>query len=207
MAVVEDVLLEAPPASPELALVDPELAAELRRAHSPVDDHWLRPPASVEDSSAENEDPVQLVVDAGYAKSHDTQRVLDDEFIVATPPEQTPAEELRPSSHSSIIPAPEPDEAAFKASVGIDKDDTALPGVAEVLREAEAVGVRVLVDESLTTTSDQTPSEDAARSHYPLLPASESDANDATDAALRRIREGLTAVAESPSRKRRFRRG
>ena len=66
--------------------------------------------------------------------------------------------------------------------------------------------MRVLVDEYLTTTPDQTPAEDRTRSHYPLLPASESDTTDATDAALRRIREGLTAVDESPSRKRRFRR-
>ena len=124
MAVVEDVLLEAPPASPELALVDPELAAELRRAHSPVDDRWLRPPAGVEESEAESEDPIQLAVDSGYAESHDTQRALDDEFIVATPPEQTPAEELRPSSNSSILRAPEPEEAAFEASIGIESHQT-----------------------------------------------------------------------------------
>ena len=67
----------------------------------------------------------------------------------------------------------------------------------------------MLVDEYLTTTPDQAPGEDRTRSHYPVLPASESDAEatDATDAALRRIREGLTEADESPSRKRRIRRG
>ena len=140
MAVPAGLLVEAQLASPELALVDPELAAELRRTLSPVEDRWLRPPARVEDASAESEDPpVRLADDAGYAESRDTQRLLDDECIVATPPEQTPAEELRPSSHSPVLPAPEPDEAAFERSpprplasfepsIETDEDDTGSVG-------------------------------------------------------------------------------
>src|SRR6187200_1960390 len=42
MAVAADLLVDAPLASPELALVDPELAAELRRTHSSVEERWRR---------------------------------------------------------------------------------------------------------------------------------------------------------------------
>ena len=220
MAVAVDLLAQL--ASPELALVDPELAAELRSTLSPVEDRWLRPPARVEDASAESEDPpVRLADDAGYAASRDTQRLHDDEFIVATPPEQTPAEEPRLSSHYPVLPAPKPEEASFEespprsgarideASAESDDDASALRAVTEVLRKAEAVAERVLVDEHVTTMPDQTPAEDRTRSHYPVLPASDADAEatDATDAALRRIREGLAEADASPSRKRRIRRG
>ena len=220
MAVAVDLLAQR--ASPELALVDPELAAELRSMLSPVEDRWLRPPARVEDASAESEDPpVRLANDAGYAASGDTQRLHDDEFIVATPPEQTPAEETPLSSHSPVLPAPKPEEASFEespprsgarideASAESDDDASALRAVTEILREAEAVAERVHVDEHVTTTPDQTPAEDRTRSHYPVLPASDADAEatDATDAALRRIREGIAEADASPSRKRRIRRG
>ena len=47
---------EAPLASPELALVDSTLAAELRRSLSPVVDAWLHPPARVEPDSVASED-------------------------------------------------------------------------------------------------------------------------------------------------------
>ena len=207
MAVAVDLLAQL--ASPELALVDPELAAELRSTLSPVEDRWLRPPARVEDASAESEDaPVRPEPDAaGYAESHHTQRQHEDEFIVVTPPEQTTMEELRLSSHYPILPAPKPEEASFEdspprcvarvdeASAESDDEASALWAVAEVFREAEAVAERVLVDEYLTT-ADQTPADDRTRSHYPVLPA--SDAGFA--AGLRSLREWSQSAQSWPWR-------
>ena len=120
MAVAANRLVgEAPLASPELALVDAELAAELRLTLGPVEDRWLRPPARVEDASAESgqDAPVQLesADDAGYAESRLAEQLQDDEYIVSTP-EQTPAEELRPTSHDPVLPAPAPEDAAFEDS-------------------------------------------------------------------------------------------
>jgi len=139
MAVAAHLLDDAPLASPELALVDPELAAELRTTLSP-EERWLRPSAGAEDK---------------------------------------------------------PDDA------------DALWDVAEIPREAEAAPELALVDERPTATPEQAAAEGASRSHYPVLPASEPDAEatDATDVALRRIRESLTETDESPSGKRRIRRG
>ena len=176
MAVAADLLVDAPLASPELALVDPELAAELRRTHSPVEERWLRPPARVEDASAESGEaaPSQLEAadDAGHAGSGDAEQLHDDESIVATPPEQTSIEELRPSSRYPALPAHEPEEAAFEDSPpppltsfdeasGESDDDAsaALWAVAEVVREAEAVAEQVLVDEYITATPERSTDE------------------------------------------------
>ena len=148
----------------------------------------------------------------------DAEQLDDDESIVATPPEQTSIEELPPSSRYPARPAHEPEEAAFEDSppspltrfdeaAGESDDDAsaALWAVAEVVREAEAVVEQLLVDEHITAA----PSEVPTRSHYPVLPAPEPDAEaaDAVDAAFRRIREGMTEADESPSPKRRVRRG
>lgn len=217
MAVAADPLVDAPLASPELALVDPKLAADLRRTHSPADDRWLRPRARVEDASAEGEArPAQLESgdDAGHAASGNAEQTHDQESIVATPPEQTFSEELRPSSRYPALPAPEPEEAAFEDSptplpnfdeASVDDDDTSAAwwAVAEVLREAEAGAEQVLVDEYIAATPD----EAQTRSHYPVLPAlPDAEATDATDVALRRIRESLSEADRSPSGKRRIRR-
>ena len=220
MAVAADLLVDAPLASPELALVDPELAAELRRTHSSVEERWLRPPARVEYFSPESgEDaPPQLEAadDAGHA-SGDAEQPDNNESIVAVPPEQTSMEELPSSSGYPDRPAHEPEEAAFEdsappprmrfdeASSESDDDTSALRAVAGVVREALAVGEQVLVDEYIAAT----PSEVPTRSHYPVLPAPEpdADATDAVDAAFRRIRKGMTEANESPSPKRRVRRG
>ena len=98
MAVAADLLIDAPLASPELALVDPELAAELRRTHSSVEERWLRPPARVEYVSPESGEaaPSQLEAadDVGHAGSGDAEQPDNDESIVATPPEQTSIEVL-----------------------------------------------------------------------------------------------------------------
>lgn len=221
MAVAVDLLVEVPLASPELALVDPELAAELRRTHSSVEERWLRPPARVEYFSPESgEDaPPQLEAadDVGHAGSGDAEQLDNDESIVAVPPEQTSMEELPPGSGYPGRPAHEPEEAAFEDSppsplmrfneASRERDDdasAALCAVAEVVRKAEAVGEQVL-DEYIAAT----PSEVPTRSHYPVLPAPQpdADATDAVDAAFRRIRKGMTEANESPSPKRRVRRG
>jgi hypothetical protein len=218
MAVAADPLVDAPLASPELALVDPKLAADLRRTHSPADDRWLRPRAPVEDASAEGEaTPAQLESgdDAEHAASGNAEQTHDQESIVATPPEQTFSQELRPNSRYPVLPAPEPEEVAFadsptpltnfdEASVD-DDDDTSAAwwAVAEVLREAEAGAEQVLVDEYIAATPD----EAQTTSHYPVLPAlPDAEATDATDVALRRIRESLSEADKSPSGKRRIRR-
>jgi hypothetical protein len=140
MAAAANLLAEAPLASPELALVDPELAAELRTTLG-SEERWLRPMARADDNAV---------------------------------------------------------------------DASALWDVAEILREAEAAAPeRLLVDAHPSMTAEQTRAEAQTRSHYPVLPASETDAEatDATDVALRRIRESLTEADDSPSGKRRIRRG
>jgi hypothetical protein len=225
MVVAAELLVDPPLVSPELALVDPALAAELRSTLSP-EERWPRPPARVEDVSAQSgEDPpsqLEAAGDAGNTESGVADQWNNDESIIATQPEQVSAEKLRLSSHYPVLPAPEPDDPAFEdfqtrpsgsfgeASAVSDDDAPTLSKVAEVIREAEAVAERVLVDDYLTTTPEQTPAENQrTRSHYPDLPAPEDDseAADATDAAFRRIRESLTEADESPSGKRRIRRG
>ena len=133
MAVAANLLFgDTPLASPELALVDAELAAQLRRTLGPVEDSWPLPPARVEDASAESEKdaPAQLksADDAGHAESRDVEQLHDDEYIVSTP-EQTPAEDIRPSSHYPVFFVPESEEAAVEDSaplqlVGFDEAST-----------------------------------------------------------------------------------
>ncbi len=188
MAVAANRLVgEAPLASPELALVDAELAAELRLTLGPVEDRWLRPPARVEDASAESgqDAPVQLesADDAGYAESRLAEQLHDDEYIVSTP-EQTPAEELRPTSHDPVLPATEPEEAAFEdspqrpqassdeAPAESEDDAPAQWDVADILRETEPRAEQLQDDEYIVSTTEQTPAEELRpSSHDPVLPA------------------------------------
>ncbi len=135
MAVAANLLVsDTPLASPELALVDAELAAQLRRTLGPVEDSWPRPPARFEDASAESEKeaPAQLesAGDAGHAEPRDPEQLRDDEDIVWTP-EQTPAEEHRPNSHYPVLPAPEPEREAN------EETDAALRLIRERLNESD----------------------------------------------------------------------
>lgn len=224
MAVAANRLVgEAPLVSPELALVDAELAAELRRTLSPVEDSWLRPPARVEDASAESEKDasaqLESVDDSGHTESRDAEQLLGDEYIVSTP-EHAPAVELRPSSHDPVLPAPEPGETAFEdspprpeasfdeASVESEDDAPAQWDVADILRETEPRAGQLLVDEYIVAVPEGTPVQEQRSSHYPVLPAPEPEreAIEETDAALRRIRERLNESNESPARKGRLRR-
>jgi hypothetical protein len=126
---------ESPLASPELALVDAELAAELRRSLCPVEDSWLRRRASSEEAPAaiEEDAPVQRdFADAlGEAESGDAEQLHDYEYIVEVI-EQTPAQSQRTSSHYPVLPAPEPEEEA------IEKTDAALRRIRERLTDDES---------------------------------------------------------------------
>jgi len=211
---------EAPLASPELALVDAELAAELRRTLSPVDDGWLRPPARVKDASATSERgapaPPEPADDAGQAESRDVEQLHDAESIVSTA-EQTPAEELWASF--PVLPTPEPDEAAFEdspprpqasfdeVSAESEVDASGQRDVSDVFRAAEPRIEQLLVEEYIAALPEEAPDHQQRSSHYPVLPAPEPEreVTEETDAALRRIRERLTGSAESPARKSRLR--
>ena len=82
MSVAADPLFgEAPLASPELALVDSTLAAELRQNLSPVVDAWLRPSARVEPISVASDEDASLQLDSTHdpeeAEPRDAEQ-LDD---------------------------------------------------------------------------------------------------------------------------------
>jgi hypothetical protein len=117
---------ESPLTSPELALVDPWLAAELRRSLSPAEDTWPHPRASVEEapSAIEEDAPVQPVFaeELGGVESGDTEHLQDYEYIVEVI-EQTPAQSQRASSHYPDLP--ESEEEA------IDETDAALRRIRE----------------------------------------------------------------------------
>lgn len=191
---------EAPLASPELALVDADLAAELRRTLSPVEDSWPRPPSRVENASTEAEEdaPAQLesAGDSGHAESPDAERLHDDEHLVSTP-EQTPAEELRPSSYFPVLPAPEPEE-----------EGSPLPLASFDEASAESADDTPSWWEDIVVVPEQTPVQEQRSSHYPVLPAPEQGPErfEETDAALRRIRERMNESDESPAGKNRLRR-
>lgn len=100
---------ESPLASPELALVDPWLAAELRRSLRPAED-WLRPRASLAEAPAAIEDdpPLQPVFadEPEDAEAGDAEYLHDYDYIVEVV-EQTPAQSKQTSSHYPVLPAPE----------------------------------------------------------------------------------------------------
>ena len=117
MAVAADLPVDAPLASPELVLVDPALAAELRRTHSPVEDRWRFSGTRRGLRSRERLSGSVGVKRRFWTRGARQRRAdADNESIVATPPEQTSMDELRPSSHYPGLPAQEPEEAAFEDS-------------------------------------------------------------------------------------------
>ena len=104
---------QSPLASPELALVDPWLAAELRRSLRPAEDTWLRHRASLAEAPAaiEEDAPRQPVFadDPDDAESGDAEHLQDYDYIVEVV-EQTPAQGTQTSSHYPVLPAPEREE-------------------------------------------------------------------------------------------------
>lgn len=130
----------SPVASPELALVDPGLAEELRRSLSPAEHTWLRPRSDVEEypdateveapqlvstdeprvpatRDAEHPDHEEYVVawavepTSPQSRQGEAEHVVDDESIVDLV--EPIAAQSRPSnSHYPILPAPEPEAEA-----------------------------------------------------------------------------------------------
>jgi hypothetical protein len=123
---------DAPLASPELALVDAALAAELRLSLRPVEDSWLRPPASLEEARAAVQevapDRPDVADELGEAQAGNADQLHEYDYIVEAI-EHTPAESRRTSSHYPVLPAPEPDEAA------IEQTDAALRQIRERLTD------------------------------------------------------------------------
>ena len=193
---------EAPLASPELALVDSTLAAELRQNLSPVVDAWLRPSARVEPISVASDEDASLQLDSTHdpdeAEPRDAEQ-LDDPYL------PSPALEEDDREGSTLHRSARVEEAP--ASEGVPVSDQS--SVVDERREAVRSDEPLLVDDYIITPPEQTPAEEEqTRSHYPVLPAPEPDAEaiDAADAAFRRIRERLTETDEKPSRTRRIRR-
>lgn len=121
---------ESPLASPELALVDADLAAELRRGLRFVEDTWLRPRVSSEEAPAaiEEDPPPQPVVadELPLAESRESDHLPDLDYIVEVV-EQPPAPSHQASSHYPVLP--EPEEEA------IDETDAALRLIREHMTE------------------------------------------------------------------------
>jgi hypothetical protein len=119
---------EAPLASPELALVDAALAAELRRSLSPVEDTRLRPLARLDEVAAVREEDAPAQRDFGDdlrpEQAGDAQHSRASEHS-AEVSEQTPTHIERPSSHYPLLPPLEPDERA------IEETETALRRIRE----------------------------------------------------------------------------
>jgi hypothetical protein len=205
VAVPADLLVdEAPLASPELALVDAELAVELRRTLSPVEDTWLRPPVSVEVPAAREEDASSQLDSSHDAKAEprDAER-MEDPGLPSPNLEDEAVEGSTLHGPARVEEAPAASEGAAPAS-----DEWSVAD--ERPEAARGDDEQLVVDDYIVRTPEQLPAEEErTRSRYPVLPAPEPDAeaSDATDAAFRRIRERLTEPDETPSRQRRIRRG
>jgi hypothetical protein len=141
---------ESPLASPELALVDAALAAELRLSLRPVEDSWLRAPARFEQA------PAAFVEDArgqwdpadevGEAESGDADQLHDDDYIVEAVDEYIVDEIEHPpvarsermSSQYPVLPAPEPYEEV------IEETDAALRQIRERMTDESPASERKL---------------------------------------------------------------
>ena len=131
---------QSPLASPELALVDAALAAELRLSLRPVEDSWLRAPARLEQAPAAFVEDARVQWDpadeVGEAESRDADQ-LDDDYIVEGI-EHTPEQSQQTSSHYPVLPAPEPDGEA------IEETDAALRQIRERMTDESPARERKL---------------------------------------------------------------
>ena len=121
---------ESPLASPELALVDADLAAELRRGLRAVEDTWLRPRVSAEEAPAaiEEDAPSQPVAadELPLVESRESEHLPDLDYIVEVV-EQPPAPSEQTRSHYPVLPEPEED--------AIEETDAALRLIREHMTE------------------------------------------------------------------------
>ena len=95
-------------ASPELALVDAVLAAELRRSLRLVEDSWVTPRVPVEEvpTAIEEDEPAQQ--DLGdvlvAAASREVEPLGDDDYIVEVIDDTAPTQHANP--HYPVLPSP-----------------------------------------------------------------------------------------------------
>jgi hypothetical protein len=193
-------------ASPELALVDAVLAAELRRGLRLVEDSWVPPRAPVEEAptAIEEDEPAEpdLGDVLGVAASREVEPLGDDAYIVEV------IDDTWGAARASVE----------EALIAIDEDAPARRDLADVLRDAESDDVKRIgadeyivevVEESIVEVIDESPARaETANSHYPILPSPQSgeEAIEETDAALRQIRERMTdePTARKKGLRRRF---
>jgi hypothetical protein len=184
MAAAPDYLLHASrETSPELALVDATLAAELRQTLRLPSEIHVRPQlVAVEDTPLPSGSVDDLIVEP----TDDLIVEPTDDLIV------DPTEDHVPPAVSD---APEPllPAAGPAAELIIFPDDTPL-----------AATVSVEVEDDLRPPADDAEAEesDDARSDYPVLPALDTRSTEETDAVLRRIREQIATVEPRASRRR-----
>ena len=114
-------------ASPELALVDAVLAAELRRSLRLVEDSWATPRVPVEEvpTAIEEDEPAQP--DLGdvlvAAASREIEPLGDDDYIVEVIDDTAPTQHANP--HYPVLPSPRSGEEA------IEETDAALRQIRE----------------------------------------------------------------------------
>ena len=165
-------------ASPELALVDAVLAAELRRGLRLVADTWVPPRVQVEEAPTAIEEAPTAVEEVPTAVEE-----------VPTVIEEAP----------TVIEEDEPAEQDLGGVLG-----RAVPREVEPFGYDDYI-VEVIDDDYIVEVSDDT-SAQHANPHYPVLPSPKSgqEGIEETDAALRQIRERM--VDEVPAGKTRLRR-
>lgn len=139
MAAAPILIGQAPLASPELALVDADLAAELRLTLCPVVDSWLSPRANAQKTQAAIEEDV-LVERNLTAEPRDSAPAdaepLDGYDCVVGVIEQAPVTSQETSSHYPALPAPEPEDRTVRQT------DAALRRIRERLTESDASSAR-----------------------------------------------------------------
>ena len=113
--------------SPELALVDAVLAAELRRGLRLVEDSWVPPRVPVEEvpTAIEKDEPAEQDLGdvLGEVLSREVEPLVDDDYIVEVIDDTAPARHANP--HYPVLPSPRSGEEA------IEETDAALRQIRE----------------------------------------------------------------------------
>lgn len=205
MAAAPDYLLHASrETSPELALVDAALAAELRQTLRVPSEIDVRPQlVAVDEGPVEPTlaDELIIVPDAAPLVAPVSVEVSDE-----APTEAALADDpiLEPTEHlvwPAVPDAPEPmAPAASPADELIIFPDAPTPAAPVAVHEDDAVPPPASEHDG-----DEPEEPDDVRSDYPVLPALDARTTEETDAVLRRIREQI-ATAEPRARRRRVRR-